>query len=218
VNLSHQGDVIFATLFVYAESNKARWYIASDVRAQAGAADPTFIGYLYEASGPYIGAYFNPDNVALRQVGSIRLIFPPGQQAQLHYDVDGVNQTKWIERLTFRANNLTGTYHGAMVGTLNGCVSGSGTFVNPLQFIVNNTGTQIAVTTSAGNAAACRYEGAYAQYGRMGSIQGSVTCSNGRYGSFAATEIEAGQAGIIGRYTVDYGNGCTESGRIGAAR
>jgi len=218
VNLSHQGDVIFATLFVYAESNKARWYIASDVRAQAGSIDPTFIGQLYEASGPYIGAYFNPDNVALRQVGTLRLIFPPGQQAQLHYDVDGLNQTKWIERLTFRTNNLSGNYRGAMVGTLNGCVSGSGAFVNSLQFIVDHAATEIAVTTSAGNVSACWYEGAYTQYGRMGAIQGNVTCSNGRFGSFAATEIEAGQVGFTGRYTVDYGNGCTEAGRIGAAR
>ena len=217
-NLSHQGDVIFATLFVYAESNKARWYIASDVRAQVGSGDPTYVGLLYEASGPYIGAYFNPDNVTLRQVGSIRLIFPAGQYAQLHYDVDGVTQTKWIERLTFRANNLAGTYHGAMVGTLNGCASGSGAFVNSLQFIVDHAATEIAVTTSAGTVSACRYAGAYTQYGRMGAIQGNVTCNNGRAGSFAATEIEAGQVGFTGRYVVDYGNGCTETGRIGAAR
>lgn len=218
VNLSHQGDVIFATLFVYAESNKARWYIASDVKAQAGTSDPTYIGYLYEASGPYLGAYFNPDNVALRQVGTVRLIFPAGGYAQLHYDVDGATQTKWIERLTFRANDLSGNYHGAMVGTLAGCLSGSGALVSSTQFVVSHAGAAISVSTFAGGASACTYSGTYAQNGRLGAIQGTASCSNGRVGSFAATEVEAGQVGFTGRYTVDYGNGCSETGRMGAAR
>ena len=37
VNLNHQMDVIFATLFVYGPDGKAKWYVASDLRHEAEA-------------------------------------------------------------------------------------------------------------------------------------------------------------------------------------
>jgi len=49
VNVNHQGDTIFATLFTYAADGEPLWLVASNVRWQWGS---TFEGKLYRTRGP----------------------------------------------------------------------------------------------------------------------------------------------------------------------
>ena len=53
VNLVQQGNVLFATLFVYGSDETPRWYVASDLESADGV---NFSGTLYRATGPYFGA------------------------------------------------------------------------------------------------------------------------------------------------------------------
>ena len=76
----------------------------------------------------------------------------------------------------------------------------------------------MSILSTLSDTLSCTYVGSYAQSGRMGRIQGSMTCTNGSIGAFSAVEIEASHLGFLASYSVDYGNGCVETGRIGGMK
>src|SRR3954453_19595354 len=61
VSVYHQGDTLFASLFVYGPDGQPKWYTASGMTG-GGA---SYSGALAEATGPYFGATasFNPGAV-----------------------------------------------------------------------------------------------------------------------------------------------------------
>ena len=65
LNLIHQEDVIFGTLFVYGPDNTPHWYVASDMRYQGSGGPITYTGVLYETSGTWLGT------PGFRQLGMI---------------------------------------------------------------------------------------------------------------------------------------------------
>ncbi len=101
INLTHQSDIIFATLFTYDAAGKGMWLILS--RGDRIAATQNFAGAIYRTTGPNFDAMpftpIGPSN--LRQVGNMRLEFADGNTAKLIYDVDGVSVTKDIQRQVF---------------------------------------------------------------------------------------------------------------------
>ena len=108
INLTHQSDIIFATLFTYDAAGKGMWLILSRGDRIAGSAgSQNFAGALYRTTGPNFDAIpftpIGPSN--LTQVGNMRLEFPFGEPpqppARLIYDVNGVSVTKNIQRQTF---------------------------------------------------------------------------------------------------------------------
>ena len=218
VNFAHQGDTIFMTLFVYGEDDRVRWYVGPALTYRNGLEGIEFYGTLYETTGPYLGRAFNPEEVVDRVAGDATIFFPTGKLARLHYTVDYVTQTKWIRRQTFRANDLTGSYIGATIGSTANCGAGAGAFEHASQFSVNHAGSAIVIQRSDSGAASCTYSGGYEQSGRMGFMTGTVSCTNGLQGTFEAFEGEAGYQSFSTRYTADYGNGCTESGRFGGMK
>lgn len=218
-NVAHQGEIIFMTVFVYGADNRVRWFVAPAMASQGGVNGTTFIGTLYETAGPYLGdATFDPQAVGRRTVGNATLQFDAVESGVLTYSVDGALVTKAIERQTFRANDLSGTYFGAEVGTVAGCGTGSAGFENKTELSVSQSGNAVSILTTLSPTLGCTYAGTYAQSGRMGRIQGSMTCTNGSQGAFVAAEVEAGHLGFLARYTVDYGSGCVETGRMGGMR
>lgn len=215
-NVAHQGEVIFMTVFVYGTDNRVRWFVAP---AMASRGDATFVGTLHETAGPYLGgASFDPQAVGIRTVGNATLQFNAVESGLLTYSVDGALVSKAIERQTFRSNDLSGSYMGSEVGVLAGCGSGSVAFENVTALFVTQQGNSVTILTKYGESLSCTYAGTYAQSGRMGGILGSMTCTNGSQGAFAAEEIEAGRVGFLARYRVDYGGGCVETGRMGTTR
>lgn len=100
INLTHQGDVIFATLFTYAANGQGLWLVMSAGRRQA---DGSYLGELYRTTGPAFNAVpFTPIGPAnITQVGTMRLRFSNGENGTLEYSVDGVNVTKSITRQVF---------------------------------------------------------------------------------------------------------------------
>lgn len=97
VNLNHQGQVIFATLFTYGADGAPDWYVMSDGARQA---DGSFRGTLFRATGPVFNAA--PwTGVSLAEVGTMQVSFSSTDAGTLAYTVDGVAVTKAIQRQRF---------------------------------------------------------------------------------------------------------------------
>ncbi|APV51295.1 hypothetical protein BWI17_17345 [Betaproteobacteria bacterium GR16-43] len=98
LNLTHQGDVIFGTLFTYDANRNPLWLVMSEGRFSGGA----YSGTLYRTTGPAFNANpftpIGPGN--LLRVGDMRLTFGAGS-ATLNYDVDGVQVSKNLTRQVF---------------------------------------------------------------------------------------------------------------------
>ncbi|HET9651608.1 MAG TPA: hypothetical protein VFP36_05430, partial [Usitatibacter sp.] len=85
INFFHQGDTLFAALFVYGPDRQPKWYVASNL-VGSGDRAATYTGALFEATGPYFGAAFDASTVVRRQVGTMSVQL--GQnQATLDYTV-----------------------------------------------------------------------------------------------------------------------------------
>jgi alpha-tubulin suppressor-like RCC1 family protein len=97
INLTHQGELLFATLFTYTSAGRDGWFVASDLRRQA---DGSFTGALYTITGPPFNAVpWGP--VAVTQVGTMTLRFASGNAATLTYSVQATQVVKSIVRQVF---------------------------------------------------------------------------------------------------------------------
>ncbi len=217
-NFAHQGDVIFVTLFVYGEGDRAKWYVGPAVTDIAGSNPVTFTGTIYETTGPRLGTVFNPGSVGRRPVGTATIRFSSGTEGVLTFDVDGVTSTKQIQRQTFRSNNLSGYYQGATIGVASGCGANTGSFARMSTFAVSHVGSTVEIESFTSGVTGCNYSGSYEQSGRMGSFSGTIACPDGTQGTFQAFEVEAGNQSLVARYTAQFAGGCTESGRMGGLK
>jgi hypothetical protein len=97
VNLAHQGNILFATLYTYGTSGKTLWLSMSN---GALIGPRTYQGALYSTVGPPFnaspwGAYTGT------QVGTMTFQFTDGKSGTLTYSVNGVTVTKPIQRYEF---------------------------------------------------------------------------------------------------------------------
>jgi hypothetical protein len=100
VNLTHQGDVIFATWFTYDVDGSPMWLSGTANRTAPGA----YAGTLLRTTGPAFSAVpFDPAQVTRTQVGTMTLTFAHGNRATFAYTVNGVSQSKTITRQVFEA-------------------------------------------------------------------------------------------------------------------
>jgi len=98
INLTHQGDVLFAAWFTYDSSGAPRWFVATAPRVAAG----VYSGRLLRTTGPAFGAEpFDPARVACAQAGTATFTFAHGNAATFAYTLDGVTRTRAIERQLF---------------------------------------------------------------------------------------------------------------------
>jgi len=99
VNLTHQGDTIFATWFTYDNDAAPLWLSVIAQRTGPG----TYSGTLNRTTGPSFNALpFNPVGVTVTPVGTATFSFANGNAAQFAYTVNGVSQSKQITRQVFR--------------------------------------------------------------------------------------------------------------------
>jgi hypothetical protein len=97
VNVTHQGSVMFATLFTYNPNGQGTWYVLA--RAERGA-NGSYSGTLYRTRGPVFNAV--PWVAAApTEVGTMTFTFTNGSTGTLTYSIDGVQVTKAIQRQTF---------------------------------------------------------------------------------------------------------------------
>jgi len=102
LTLLHQGSQIFLAWYTYANDQQPQWLTSVLVRQPNG----QFRGALNRAltgtpfSTPPVGAV---TSFPLPEVGSVSLNFSDGQTGVFEYNVDGVTQTKPIQRFVFGA-------------------------------------------------------------------------------------------------------------------
>lgn len=97
LNITHQGNTLFGTLFTYGSDNKDLWLVMSAGQRQP---DGSYLGELYQIAGPPFNA--QPwTAVGVTQVGTMRLRFSNGETGTLEYTAYGVTVVKNITRQVF---------------------------------------------------------------------------------------------------------------------
>ena len=97
VNVTHQDNTLFATLFTYDAAGRDLWLVMSDGRRQP---DGTFSGDLFRTTGPAFNA--SPfKGIGVTPVGSMSFRFSDGENGTLTYTYQGVTVTKPITRQVF---------------------------------------------------------------------------------------------------------------------
>lgn len=96
LNLSHQGDIIFATWFTYNNSNAPVWLVSDALRRVAPG---TYSGPLYLTSGRRPQDISGTDSIiAAEDVGTMTLTFQGGDRGTMAYSVAGTSGSKPITR------------------------------------------------------------------------------------------------------------------------
>jgi hypothetical protein len=96
INLTHQGNTIFATWFTFGLDGGPLWLVVAATRT----APNVYSGTLVKAvSGPAFKAIpFDPAQVDGTPTGNATLTFTDGNTATFAYSIDGIAQTKDITR------------------------------------------------------------------------------------------------------------------------
>jgi hypothetical protein len=99
VNLTQQGEVLFATWFTYDEQGQGLWLVMSH-GARVG--DNSYTGTLYRMRGPAFNATpFESAKVAAHPVGTASFSFTDADHGLFRYTVNGVSGAKAITRQVF---------------------------------------------------------------------------------------------------------------------
>ncbi|HEX5130370.1 MAG TPA: PPC domain-containing protein, partial [Usitatibacter sp.] len=98
INVNHQGNIVFATLFSYDDDGSPMWLVMPRGEKQP---DGSYSGPLYRTTGPAFNA--SPwREIAPVEVGTMRIQFLGSNTASLTYAVNGRSVTKSITRQEFR--------------------------------------------------------------------------------------------------------------------
>ena len=101
LNINHQGNTLFGTLYTYDAAGNATWFSMSDGVKQV---DGSYVGPLVRSTGPVFSASpWNSNAVARTVVGSMRLAFSDDNNGTLTYNVGPVQVTKSITKYNFQA-------------------------------------------------------------------------------------------------------------------
>src|SRR5262245_28935154 len=103
ININHQGDILFATLFTYEATGSVMWLVMSNgARLINGT---SFSGLLYRTTGSPFNANpfppIGPSNIT--EVGTMSLAFSGENNGMLTYTVNGASVTKMIQRQVYGA-------------------------------------------------------------------------------------------------------------------
>jgi hypothetical protein len=100
INLTHQGDLIFATWFTFAHDHTPMWLVGTASKTAPGVYTMTELARL--TGPPFSAVPFpplgSPGGPTFAIVGSVMFTFADGNTATFNYTVDGVTQTKTITR------------------------------------------------------------------------------------------------------------------------
>jgi hypothetical protein len=100
INITHQDDTLFATLFTYDAAGRDLWLVMSAGYRQA---DGSYLGDLFRTAGPAFDANpfrpIGPEDIAT--VGTMRLRFSDGENGTLAYTYGGASVSKAITRQVF---------------------------------------------------------------------------------------------------------------------
>jgi hypothetical protein len=224
MTVANQADTIFVTMYVYDSARQPTWFVGTGLLQSTDSQGVnTYGGDWYSVTGPYYGAAtFDPSTVNATKVGTYTYREVSVTTGQITYSVNGTSVTKTAQRQTLANNTkVNGTFGGAYFSTMFACddptLNGNPNyFLNLL--VAGAPGPTRVTLINQSTGVTCNATGLYSQSGRMGSVSGTMSCSNGFTGRILLFEIEAGTNAISARFNVNYNNGCAESGHFAAAR
>lgn len=207
IQLIHNNDLIFATMFVYGAGNVPTFFVA--VLANTPSGSGVWTGELLSTTGSPFGATWNPASASETVVGTMTFTLTGIGTGTLAYNVGATNVLKTITRQPLKLENnagdylLTDTYDGGA-----GCGVGSET--GTLNIVQTGTAATLTINWS-GNI--CTFPTTYSQLGRLGQYQGTMACSNGTTGTANFFEVHNRVKIVTGRYNISNSFGCTYAGR-----
>ena len=96
LNITHQGNVLFATWFTYDQDGSGMWLVIPDAEKTG---ENAYSGKLYRTTGPaFDSATFNPAQVGVTELGVGSFMFADENNGTFSYAVSGVTQSKSITR------------------------------------------------------------------------------------------------------------------------
>ena len=199
--LVHQGETIFATLFVYGPDNQPRWYSASSLACDDGGPvqdrPRSCVGPLYESSGSPFNVPFDAGAVTRRQVGTMALEL--GSSASIvTYDVDGLRVTKSITPITFKASYFSGSFVGLQYQP---ATTTQPEVTDSVNVTINaDNYPSVIMQTEGTSSGACAYSATATAVNMRVRLAGNFACSDSRSGPFSL-EIDPTQDGFAGRFT-----------------
>lgn len=226
----HQADTISAVMFHYRADRSPAWYLLSSAPHTAG---EHFEGTLFEVSGPPLFGPFDPATLMPRAVGTMRISFESGNQAQLRYTINGATTTRTIQRITFAALDLDGGYFGSQAGVVR-CEGNPqvGNYIFPAQIRI--VGGQVFETQMSNSlvdrgAVFCNWGGVpQSQQGSRVTGSGILFCTDNNAAPVLQAQIEIEELRVIDhaltlnyRATVEYPAAnatCTERGSFFGTR
>ena len=197
LNMVLQNNVAFATFYVYDVNRNPVWFTAV-LQYSPGY---VFSGDVFADRGPWYGGPYSPPSTE-RRAGTARFTLSDLNNAVLTYVIDGVTVTKNMQRLTWTNENLSGTWLFQLSTFSTNC--------NPSQYngllnvngVISIVQSGTAVTMSLnGENGTCTFNGAYSQYGKLGQMAGSYSCTSSSFGTYTWFELTPTISGFTGRVT-----------------
>lgn len=230
VNVVQQGDIVFATFFVYASDGTPHWFVVPEGRSVASSPGQNqFTGMLFQTRGTYYASPWGGPTVN-DSVGTATFTFTSPTTGRLTYSVGTQTVNKDIVRQTWRGNNLGGNYLGGL--TANGTNCRNGVSNGPILITGDltighsnffNPTFRVQFENAQRQPGVCTFTGGYAQEGKLGRVTGgnwscTITgASNPPAGTFTMTQIEANTNGLTARFAGSDQN-CTYDGYFGGVR
>ena len=180
INISQQGDVMFATWFIYGAGNQPTWVFLSRAD-RSGATGNTFAGEIFQAVGtPFAVVPFAPlRGEDVTKVGTATLVFSDARTGTLAYSINGAQVVKQITRQVIGFYNVTGTYFGGLKREGSGCVSAAlnGSVLNLATYSVNHSVATGSITITEVGGTQCNFSGNTQVFGSILEGNGNFTCA-----------------------------------------
>ena len=219
IQFVQRNSTIFATMFVYDQSNAPTWYVATMV-----ATGLTWAGDLYATRGPWFGMTpFNLADVQATKVGTMTWVPTPAtvRAGTLTYTVNGTQVTKNVQRQFIAMDDFNGDYGGNLHQVNSGCSDSTkdGTSDLVAVFVVKQTENNFVLGIGDENGKSCAFTGTLAQAGQMGNVTGTFNCSDGSAGTFLIDEMQVTETGLTLRFVQQSPvAGCSTTGWFGGGR
>jgi hypothetical protein len=190
VNVVQQGDILFATWFVYGPDGAPIWYVMSNGQKTA---NNVYTGRLFSTRGTWFGAAWNPAQLTVLDVGSATFTLTDKKSLSLRYTVGSATVTKNLTRQSFAVLPLSGDFYGAELGQPSNCANNSRYYTFSLFTVAATTSAStftgpLTITQQTADGGVCTLSGTHTQYGSSVEGGGTYTCNSGVTGTWSFTD------------------------------
>ena len=224
--ITQQSTVMFVTMFVYDITGNPVWYtISCNVVGASCSGDMVKFNGGAAASAPWSSSGLNA-----AKVGDMALNFTGNDNGAMTYTLNGSSVTRQITRQMFGppapvVAGLAGQWQGAIVETRSNCAQpqnngGRATYGQYDIAMSNGTTGAIAITLSGVTGLQCTYAGNFATNGARLQANGTLSCSDGKRGTWRSTNVLVTAKSMSLEFAVqlDTSETCTIAAILGGLR